>query len=88
MPQLIRLYIDSLLLGFALALGFVTLLVGLDVAHLRHLVLGVEDGHVAAAMGVVFFGGLFASVQVAFRVVFMESAAKHAVRLRIPRDGA
>ncbi len=50
MPRLIRLYIDSVLVGVALAIGFMSLLVLLDVAQLRRLILGSDDGHVAALM--------------------------------------
>ncbi|WGV16503.1 hypothetical protein [Fuscovulum ytuae] len=69
MPKLIRLYIDSVLLGFALGIGFVLLLVILDVAQIGRLVLTGRDGLLAAGMMAVFFGGLFASVQFALRVV-------------------
>lgn len=69
MPKLIRLYIDSILVGFALGIGFVLLLVLLDVAQIGRLVLAGRDGLLAAGMMAVFFGGLFASVQFALRVV-------------------
>jgi len=74
MTKLIRLYIDSILVGLALAVGFMALLVLLDVAQLRRLVLGSDDGHVAALLIVVFFGGLFSSVQFAVRVVLLDVA--------------
>ena len=74
MPKLIRLYIDSVLVGLALAIGFMALLVLLDVAQLGRLVLGSDDGIVAALMIVVFFGGLFSSVQFALRVVLLDVA--------------
>lgn len=82
MPKLIRLYIDSILVGFALAIGFMALLVVLNVAHLRHLILGVPDGYMAALMVVIFFGGLFSSVQFAVRVVLLEVAEDRAVQHR------
>ena len=72
MPKLIRLYIDSVLVGFALAVGFVLLLVLLDIAQIGRLVLTGRDGLLAAGMMTVFFGGLFASVQFALRVVTLE----------------
>lgn len=74
MPKLIRLYIDSILVGLALAIGFMALLVLLNVAHLQRLVLGSDDGYIAALMIVVFFGGLFSSVQFAVRVVMLDVA--------------
>jgi len=82
MPRLIRLYIDSVLVGVALAIGFMSLLILLDVAQLRRLILGSDDGHVAALMIIVFFGGLFSSVQFAVRVVMLEVADDRAVAHR------
>lgn len=72
MPKLIRLYIDSVLVGFALAIGFVLLLVLLDIAQIGRLVLTGRDGLLAVGMMTVFFGGLFASVQFALRVVTLD----------------
>lgn len=82
MPKLIRLYIDSVLVGLALAIGFMALLVLLNVAQLRHLILGVEDGYLAAALVVIFFGGLFSSVQFAVRVVMLAVEEDRAVARR------
>jgi formate hydrogenlyase subunit 3/multisubunit Na+/H+ antiporter MnhD subunit len=76
MPKLIRLYIDSVLVGFALAIGFVLLLVLLDIAQIGRLVLMGRDGLLAAGMMTVFFGGLFASVQFALRVVTQDQHGK------------
>jgi len=69
MPDLIRLYIDSVLVGLLLAIGFVLLLVLLDVAQIGRLVLTAEEGLLAAGIMVLFFGGLFAAVQFALRVM-------------------
>ncbi len=44
MPKLVRLYVVNVLIGFALALAFVTALVWLDVANLRHLILETDKG--------------------------------------------
>jgi hypothetical protein len=63
MPKLVRLYITQVLVGFALALAFVALLLGLDVAGLRHLVLGTEMGWLGGVMLFVFNGIVFAGVQ-------------------------
>lgn len=71
MPQLVRLYIRSVALGFALAVLFTGLLIGLDVAHLRHLVLSSPLGWLAALMLVIFNGILFSGVQFAFVVMRM-----------------
>lgn len=69
-PQLIRLYIVNVALGFVLALIFTALLIGLDVGHLRHLV-GASGavGALAVLMLVVFNTILFAGVQFAIAVM-------------------
>ncbi|QYK43175.1 MAG: hypothetical protein KF887_08800 [Paracoccaceae bacterium] len=71
MPKLVRLYIVNVLIGFALSGVFVSLLLLLDVAHLRRLILGSDMGMVAAAMLVVFNGIVFAGVQFAVAVMRM-----------------
>ena len=71
MPKLVRLYIESIAIGFALSCGFVVALVAMDVAGLRGLILGSEIGWVAAAMMVVFNGVIFSGAQVAFAVMRM-----------------
>jgi formate hydrogenlyase subunit 3/multisubunit Na+/H+ antiporter MnhD subunit len=76
MPKLIKLYVDSVLVGFVLAICFVVLLVLLDVAQLGRLVLTGRDGLLAAGMMTLFFGGLFASVQFALRVVTLDQRKK------------
>lgn len=53
MPQLVRLYIVSIAIGFALALLFTALLLALDVATLRHLVTATRGGWIAVLMLVV-----------------------------------
>ncbi|WP_323007961.1 hypothetical protein [Pseudorhodobacter sp.] len=77
MPKLIRLYIINVAIGFALALGFVSAIVWLDVAGLKHLVLDTEKGWLAFVMMVVFNGIVFAGVQFAYAVM----------RLAAPDDG-
>ena len=71
MPRLIRLYIVNVAIGFALAVAFTALLIGLDVGHLRHLVFGDRMGWVAVFMLVVFHTALFAGVQFAIAVMSM-----------------
>lgn len=77
MPKLIRLYIISVAIGFALALAFVTGFVALDLAGLRHLVLETEMGWLAFLMMVMFHGIVFAGVQ--FGIAIM--------RMAEPEDG-
>jgi TRAP-type C4-dicarboxylate transport system permease small subunit len=74
MPKLVRLYIVSVAIGFALSALFVAALVWLDVGHLRHLVLGSDMGWVAALMLVMFNGVVFAGAQ--FAIAVMQLADK------------
>jgi len=69
MPKLVRLYIQSIAVGFGLSCAFVAALVLLDVAGLRGLILGSEMGMVAAAMLVVFNGIIFAGAQFAYVIM-------------------
>lgn len=74
MPKLIRLYVASVLTGFGLAAVFVGLLLGLDVAGLRHLILGTEMGWLGGVMLWAFNGIVFAGVQ--FGVAVMRMAER------------
>jgi TRAP-type C4-dicarboxylate transport system permease small subunit len=69
MPELVRLYIRSVALGFAISAVFTAGLVWWDVAGIGHLILGSNIGWIAAAMMVVFNGIVFSAVQFAFRVM-------------------
>lgn len=69
MPELIRLYIVNVLIGFALALVFVTGLVWLDVAHLRHLIMETSGGLLAYILLVLLNGVVFAGVQFGIAVM-------------------
>jgi hypothetical protein len=71
MPKLVRLYIQSVAIGFAIAAAFTTGLLWLDVGGLGHLVLGSDIGGVALGMLVVFNGFVFSAVQFAFQVMAM-----------------
>ncbi len=71
MPQLVRLYIVNVLIGFGIAFAFVTALVALDVAGLRHLVLHTDMGWLGGLMLVMFNGVVFAGVQFAIAVMRM-----------------
>lgn len=74
MPQLVRLYIESVALGFAISAAFTAGLIGMDVAGLGHLVMGSSIGWIAALMLVVFNGIVFSAVQFGFRVMGMAEA--------------
>ena len=71
MPKLVRLYIISVAIGFAISAVFVVGLVWLDVAGLRHLILGTDKGWLAALMMFMFNGIVFAGVQFAIRIMGM-----------------
>lgn len=71
MPELVRLYIRSTVIGFAIAAGFTAGLVWWDVAGIGHLILGSDIGLVAAGMMVFFNGIVFSAVQFAFRIMAM-----------------
>lgn len=71
MPALIRLYIQSVAIGFAISAGFAVLLVWLDVMGIGRLVLASPQGWIAALMLFVFNGIIFAGVQFGLRVMLM-----------------
>ena len=71
MPELVRLYIRSVAIGFGISALFTAGLVWWDVAGVGHLILGSDIGLVAAAMLVMFNGIVFSAVQFAFRIMAM-----------------
>ena len=71
MPELVHLYIRSIVLGFAISAAFTAGLVWWDVAGIGHLILGSDIGWVAALMMIVFNGIVFSAVQFAFRIMAM-----------------
>lgn len=75
MPELVRLYIRSVLIGFLIAAAFTGGLIWWDVAGIGHLILGSDVGVIAALMMVFFNGIVFAAVQFAFRIMAMAEDA-------------
>ncbi|MFV0336383.1 MAG: hypothetical protein ACK5JR_20210 [Tropicimonas sp.] len=71
MPKLVRLYIRQVIVGFLLSAGFVGLLLGANVANLRHLVSATSGGAIAVAMLWIFNGIVFAGVQFGISVMRM-----------------
>jgi hypothetical protein len=69
MPDLVRLYIRHVLIGFALGLTFTGLLLWLNIGNLRHLVRATEGGGIAVLMLVVFNTIVFAGAQFAIAVM-------------------
>ena len=71
MPRLVKLYIRNVLIGFAIAAVYVTLLLWMNVANLSHLILGSDVWAVALFMFWFFHGIVFAGVQFAWVVMSM-----------------
>ena len=74
MPRLVRLYVDNVLIGFAIAVAFVALLIALDVGRLGTLILAADHMYLIAAMMVLSFGTLFGGVQFAIAVMRVASS--------------
>lgn len=71
LPALIRLYIRQVAIGFAISAGFVALLLGFNVANLRHLILSTNGGYLALFLLFFFNGLVFAGVQFGIAVMGM-----------------
>lgn len=71
MPELVRLYIRNVIFGAGLSALFVALLLGFDVAHLRHLILGSDIGYIAVALLFTFNTVVFSAVQFGIAVMNM-----------------
>lgn len=89
MPALVRLYIQSVAFGFAIAAVFSAGLVWLDVAGIGHLILGSDIGWIAAGMLVMFNGIVFSAVQFAYRIMGLAEPPEggsggHAAREPVP----
>ena len=74
MPDLVRLFIRHHIIGFALAAAFTGGLLALDIAGLRHLVLHVDGGYLAAFLLFFFSGIVFAGAQTGIAVFLMAEA--------------
>ncbi len=71
MPPLVRLFIRQGLFGLALGLVFAMLMVGFNVANLRHLVMNVEGGIMAFWLLAFFSGSVFGGAHIAITVMLM-----------------
>lgn len=71
MPELVRLYIRSVAVGFGVSAVFTAGLVWFDVVGIGHLILGSDIGWIAALMMVFFNGIIFGAVQFAYRIMGM-----------------
>jgi hypothetical protein len=72
MPKLVRFYIRHTLIGFAVAGGFVAMLLWFNVANLWHLVSTSDIGVMAVFLLVMFHGIVFSGVQ--FGIAIMRLA--------------
>ena len=73
MPKLVRLYIESVFVGFALAGIFAGLLVWQDVGGLGRLIYGSDVGGLALVLLLVLNGTLFSAAQFGIRVMALDS---------------
>lgn len=71
MPELVKLYIRNVLIGFAVAGLFVAMLLWFDVMNLWHLVSTSDRGVLAVAVLWFAHGVVFAGVQFAWAVMAM-----------------
>lgn len=71
MPELVRLYIRQILIGFGLSGVFVVLLMYFDVARLWTLISATKGGWIALFLLFFFNGLVFAGVQFAIRIMGM-----------------
>lgn len=77
LPRLVRLYLRQVSVGFALSALFVALLLGLDIANLRSLMLSTRGGYLAAFLLFFFNGLVFAGVQFAITIMRMADHDDH-----------
>jgi len=82
LPKLVRLYIRQVAIGFGLSAVFVGLLLGLNVANLRSLIIATQGGAIAAFMLFFFNGLVFAGVQFAISIMRMAEPDR-----KTPRGG-
>lgn len=74
MPRVVKLYIRSAVIGFAVAGAFVAMIIGFNVVNLRHLVLTSDIGVMAVTAFWILNGIVFSGVQFGF--VLMQMADK------------
>lgn len=68
MPRVVRLYIQSAIIGFAVSAIFVAMIIGLNVANLRHLIFTSDIGVVATLVFWILNGIVFSGVQFAYSI--------------------
>jgi len=80
LPELVRVYLRQIAIGFALSAVFVGLLVGFNVANLRTLMLTTDGGYIAAGLLFFFNGLVFAGVQFGITIMRMAKPEDHGPR--------
>lgn len=73
MPELVRLYIRNVIMGFGLSAVFVGALLYSNIANLWHLISTSPVGWIAVVMLLFFNGVVFAGVQFAISIMRMEA---------------
>ncbi|MFW8634354.1 hypothetical protein [Cribrihabitans pelagius] len=76
MPELVKMYIRNVLAGFAIAAGFVAMLLWFDVMNLWSLVSGSSSGVLAVFLLWFMHGIVFAGVQFGWAVMAMAEKDK------------
>jgi len=71
MPELVKLYIRNVVIGFVIAAIFVAMLLWFNVVNLWYLVSHSQDGVLAVFLLWFMHGIVFAGVQFAFAVMMM-----------------
>lgn len=84
MPQLIRLYIRNVLIGFGIAAVFVALLLWFDVAGLWGLTANSSDGPLAIFLLWFMHGIVFAGVQFAWAIMALAKKPDSGPRRGLP----
>ncbi len=85
MPELIRLYIRQVVIGFVIAAAFVGLLLWFNVANLWHLVTHSDIGMMAVIVLWVLNGIVFAGVQFGIAVMRMAEPSSGGGGTRSPQ---
>ncbi|OYU17330.1 MAG: hypothetical protein CFE34_16305 [Rhodobacteraceae bacterium PARR1] len=80
MPKLVKLYVTSVAIGFALGAVFVAMLLWFDVAGLGRLVLASPSGWIAGLMLWAFNGIVFGGVQFGIAVMRLGQDDDHTPR--------
>lgn len=76
MPEHIRFILRHAAIGAVIAFAFVAMLLGFNLANLRHLVLNSADGVLAVVMLYIFCTITFGSAQIGYRIMTLSDDDK------------